>query len=451
MGIPPRAQPCRTPAFSDALDRNPIDAFLLAKMKETGLRPNPPADRATLIRRATLDLHGLPPTPEEVEQFVNDRSPDAWEKVVDRLLASPRYGERWARHWLDLARYAESRRVQSGRDPAQRLALPRLRDPEPSMRTSPTTGSWRSRSPETRSDPGNPEALVATGFCRHWADESNARNIPLRRQEILNDITDTVGSVFLGLTVGCARCHDHKYDPIPQKDYYRLQAFFAAAQPRDDIPLVPMEQFEEHRRRTAEWEEKTREVRERLAALEKPYRDRLMKGKRALFPPEVQDAIDTPAPKRTALQWQLFLKVEPQVSLKDEDLGKAMKGEDRGSGTSLRAEMDQFAPLKPPTVPVAIGITDVGPEAPEAFTLAVGVYDRPVEEVQPGFLSAVHARPPTIAPPTGAPSTGRRTALARWLASPDNPLTGACHGEPRLAGTFRKGSRRLGERLRQDR
>jgi len=410
------------PTVKDPWIRNPIDSFLLAKMKSAGVRPSAPADRRTLIRRATLDLHGVPPTPEEIEAFVTDPSADAYERLVDRLLASPRYGERWARHWLDLARYAESEGFKAD-------------EPRPN--------AWRYRDYVIRSlnedkpydrfikeqiagdeiDPHNPQALVATGFNRHWADESNARNIPLRRQEILNDITDTVGAVFMGVTLGCARCHDHKYDAITQKDYYRIQAFFAAAQPRDDVPLVPREKLEEYRQAQARWEEASAPTRERLAALEAPYRVRLMKDKRMPFPPEVQDAIDTAPARRTPLQWQVYLKVLPQITLKDEDVGKAMKGEDKTQWETLRAEMAKLAPMQPPALPVALGITDVGRDAPKVHTLAVGVYDQRLEEVQPGFLSAIDSRPPRIVPPAEVTSTGRRTALATWLADGANPLT----------------------------
>ncbi len=410
------------PAVRDPWVRNPVDAFVLRKLRAAGLRPNPEADRRTLIRRATLDLTGLPPTPEAVEAFVADRSPDAWEKVVDRLLASPAYGERWARHWLDLARFAESEGFKSDetRPNAWRYrdyVIRSLNEDKPYDRFV------REQIAGDEIAPGDPEALVATGFNRHWADESNARNIRLRRQEILNDITDTVGSVFLGLTVGCARCHDHKYDPITHRDYYRLQAFFAATQPRDDLPLLPKEQLEEHRRRMAAWESQTRAVRERLAALETPYRARILERKRTPFPPEVQDAIDTPPARRTALQWQLFLKVSPQIQVTDTEVGKEMKGADRERWDAMRAELDRAAPMRPPDLPLGIGVTDVGSEAPKTHVLAVGVYDSPVEEVQPGFLSAVSTAAPAIRPPAGQASTGRRTALAHWIADPKNPLT----------------------------
>jgi mono/diheme cytochrome c family protein len=410
------------PRVRDAWVRNPVDAFVLGRLRENGLKPSREADRVTLIRRVTLDLHGLPPTPEEIDRFVTDRSPNSYEKLVDRLLASPRYGERQARHWLDLARFAESEGFKA--DETRPNAW-RYRDY--------VIESFNSDKPYQRFvaeqiagdeiAPTDPRALVATGFNRHWADESNARNLRLRRQEILNDITDTVGSVMLGMTVGCARCHDHKYDPITQKDYYRLQAFFAASQPVDDLALAPEAERSRHRVALAQWEEKTRATRARLAELETPYRAKLAKGKRMPFPDDVLAAFDTPPAQRTAIQWQLAMKLAPQLEVKDEEVGKAMKGADKARWHELNTEISRHAPDKPADLPLGIGIRDVGREAPVVHTLSVGLYDQPKEEVQPGFLSAVTTELPRIEPLAAVNSTGRRTALAGWLSRADNPLT----------------------------
>src|SRR5260370_375342 len=209
---------------------NPIDAFLLAELEKKQLTFAAPADRRTLIRRVSFDLTGLPPTPAEIDAFLNDQAPDAYGRLVDRLLASPRYGERQATVWLDLVRYAESDGFKAD-------------DPRPN--------AWRYRDYVIRSFnrdkpydrfvkeqlagdelfPGDYDALIATGFLRHYPDEYNAINCEQRRQEILNDITDTTATAFLGVTLGCARCHDHKFDPLLQTDYYRIQAFFAAFWP----------------------------------------------------------------------------------------------------------------------------------------------------------------------------------------------------------------------------
>ena len=218
----------------DGWSRNPIDRFIIAKLNAEGLRPAPEADRRALIRRAAYDLTGLPPEAAEVEAFLADRSPTAYETMIERLLASPGYGERWGRHWLDLARYAESDGHGADR---YRPEAWRYRDY--------VIRSFNDDKPYDRFileqlagdevAPGDFEALTATGFLRHWIYENNQREIREVREIILNDVTDVTADVFLGLGFGCARCHDHKFDPILQEDYYRLQAFFAPLLPRDDI------------------------------------------------------------------------------------------------------------------------------------------------------------------------------------------------------------------------
>ena len=223
---------------NNAWVRNPIDAFILAKLEAAGLQARRPASREQLIRRVTFDLIGLPPTPAEIDAFVNDRAADAWEKVVDRLLASPHYGERWGRHWLDLARYRRE----------QRLRVRRSRGPTPGATAITSSrvqrrqavrplhqGAARRRRAVSRTIR---QALIATGFNLLGPDMTDAASQLQRRQNTLDDMTDTTGLVFLGLTVGCARCHDHKFEPIPQADYFRLQAFFAPAEFRRDLPVA---------------------------------------------------------------------------------------------------------------------------------------------------------------------------------------------------------------------
>ena len=216
------------PAVTNAAwARNDVDRFILAALEAKGLRPSPEASRQTLIRRVTFDLIGLPPTPEEVESFVRDTSPQAWERVVDRLLASPHYGERWGRHWLDLARYADSSGFHNDLD---RPHAWRYRDY--------VIRSFNEDKPYARfiaeqlagdEVPGaDEETLVATGFCRNGPsnDDNMGNNKEQYRLDELDDVIATTSTVFLGLTVGCARCHDHKHDPITSADYYSLLAVF---------------------------------------------------------------------------------------------------------------------------------------------------------------------------------------------------------------------------------
>ena len=244
--------------------RNPIDAFIASKLDEKKLKPNPHADRVTLIRRATLDLTGLPPTPEDVQAFLSDNAPDAFAKVVDRLLASPQYGERWGRHWLDLARYADTNGFKTDEP---RPNIWRYRDYviQAFNQDKPYDRFIREQIAGDELYPNDLNARIAVGFNRHFTDETNQPVIELRRQETLNDITDTVGAVFMGMTYGCARCHDHKFDPILHKDYYRLQAFFANIREQDDLVLLTGPELEAYKQQLAAWDAKTRAIRERDA------------------------------------------------------------------------------------------------------------------------------------------------------------------------------------------
>jgi hypothetical protein len=405
-----------------AWGQNDIDRFILARLEEKKLAPAPPADRITLIRRATLDLTGLVPTPEEVQAFVSDPAPDAFAKVVDRLLASPRYGERWARHWLDLARYADSEGFKSDET---RPNIWRYRDyvVDSFNQDKPYDRFIKEQIAGDELYPGNPAALVATGFNRHFPDESNARKLMQRRQEILNDITDTVGSVFLGLTYGCAKCHDHKFDPILQKDYYRLQAFFANTRIEDQAALDFGEHRNEYQQQYAAWDAQTRGIRAEMHKLVEPALADLYKENFDKFPPEIQSAVTTAPAGRTPIQWQMYYKARPQLDHSEEEAAHGLKGESKKRWAELKTELGRFDAIKPAPEPVAQAMIDNGRESPKTHVLAVGVYDAYKEEVEPGFLSILDPAPAKIVPPAGVNSTGRRTALAEWVASADNPLT----------------------------
>ena len=251
--------------------RNPIDAFIVHKLEEKQIEPGDPADKAALLRRAYFDLTGLPPTPQNVAVFLRDDDPDAFAGVVDRLLASPQYGERWGRHWLDLARYAESEGFKA--DETRPNAW-RYRDYviQAFNQDKPYDLFIKEQIAGDELWPENFDALVATAFNRNFPDETNAANLRQRRQEILHDMTDTVGATFLGLTYGCAKCHDHKFDPISQKDYYRLQAFFANTAEDDDVILLGAEDRREYKAGLAEWEEATKDIRARIEELFQPPR-----------------------------------------------------------------------------------------------------------------------------------------------------------------------------------
>ena len=223
--------------------KTPVDAFILAGLRKAALRPAPPADRATLIRRVTFDLTGLPPTPDEIDAFVGDQSPDAWERVVDRLLASPHYGEQWGRHWLDVVRFAESDGYEYD---MHRPDAWRYRDyvVQSFNQDKPYHQFVKEQLAGDEMDGRNPEYLVASGFNRLGPLRKNAGNqdVASSHNEVLTEMTNIVGAAFLGVTVGCARCHDHKFDPFRQSDYYRLQAHFAQTQPNDLVLATKEEQ-----------------------------------------------------------------------------------------------------------------------------------------------------------------------------------------------------------------
>jgi hypothetical protein len=225
--------------------RTPIDRFILARQHGKGLTPNPSADRRKLIRRAYFDLIGLPPAPDEIDTFVNDSAPDAWEKLLDRLLASPHYGERWGRHWLDLARFAESHGFEHDYDrpnawPYRDFVIKALNQDLPYNQFV----QWQIAGDEL--EPNNPLALTATGFLGAGvhATQITANQVEKERYDELDDIVRTIGTSMLGVTVGCARCHDHKYDPVPTRDYYRLLSTFTKTVRSDQDIVLNRDEFQ---------------------------------------------------------------------------------------------------------------------------------------------------------------------------------------------------------------
>ncbi len=249
-------QPIQTQSPPEVADRSwcrtNIDRFIYHRLQSEGLRPAEEAEKATLIRRATLDLTGLPPTRAQIDAFVNDAAEDAYERLIDRLLESEQYGVRWARHWLDWVRYAESDGYKADHF---RPNAWRYRDY--------VVASFNADKPYDRFvleqlagdevAPNDPNALVATGFLRLGIYEYNQRDARTQWNVLLNELTDVTGDVFLGMSMSCARCHDHKFDPVRQKDYYRLQAFFTPIRMRDDIPIASPQQRLQHEEQNAHW------------------------------------------------------------------------------------------------------------------------------------------------------------------------------------------------------
>ena len=414
-------QPVREPAIPEAADaawsRNPIDRFVRAKLDSAKLAPSPPADRAVLIRRAYFDLIGLPPSPEEVDAFTADRSPDAFEKLIDRLLASPRYGERWARHWLDLVRYAESDgfRIDDYRNEAWRYrdyVIRSFNDDKPYDRFV------REQLAGDELGPDDPEAQLATSFLRLGIYEYNNRDVRGQWTNMLNDVTDVTSDVFLGLGMGCARCHDHKFDPILQKDYYRLQAFLAPMQPHDDLPLATAAEQAAHRKKMDDWRAKTASILAELEELEAPVREKVAGGAIEKFPEDIRDILHRPLDKRTALEKQLGALAFRQVTYEYERLDRNFKDAKKQKLVDIRKQLATHAAQKPEPLPSAPIVRDVGREAPPVVIPKKGN-----DPIEPAFLEVLGQPAPKIAPPAGLDSTGRRTALADWLVDPKNPLT----------------------------
>ncbi|MDR3632551.1 MAG: DUF1549 domain-containing protein [Isosphaeraceae bacterium] len=414
-------QPVREPAVpvtaEDRWSRNPVDRFVGSRLHEAGLTPAPEADRITLIRRLSFDLIGLPPSRAEIDAFLADTSSDAYERLVDRLLASPRYGERWARHWLDLVRYADSDgyRIDHYRPSAwlyRDYVIRSFNDDKPYDRFV---------CEQIAGDelfPGDVDARVATGYLRHWVYEYNNRDVRGQWTVILNDITDTTGDVFLGLGIQCARCHDHKFDPILQKDYYRLQAFFAPLLPRDDLLAASTEDISRHASALAAWESKTADLRRELADREQGYREQAAHDAIKMFPEDIQAMIRKPRAEQTPLEHQLAELAYRQVDYAHTQLDARLKGTDKDRILALRKQLAAFDREKPKPLPAPLTVTDVGPEAPP-----IVLPKKSDEPVAPGFLTILDPGPAAIAALPDAPhSTGRRAALARWLTRPDNPL-----------------------------
>ena len=399
--------------------RNSIDGFILPALLKHGLTPAPEADKPTLIRRVTFDLTGLPPTPAEVDAFLADDRAEAYERLIDRLLASPDYGQRWGRHWLDLVRYAES---DGHRQDAVRPHAWRYRDYV--VRAFNTDKPYNRFLTEQLAgdelDPDDPEMRVATGYLRLGTYEYNQRQVRGQWADILNDITDVTGEVFLGLSFGCARCHDHKFDPILQRDYYRLQAFFTPLMPRDDMTVATPRQWADYQARRVVWEKAASEILRQIDALERPYRDKGTASAIAKFPDEIKEILAKREADRSLLERQLGALAFRQIAYEHDQVPNVIKGAAKAKWDALQKMLKRHDALRPVPPGPVLTATDLGPVSPS--TVIPG--DRKQESIEPGYLSVLDPGPVRVAPSPAAPqSTGRRLALARWLTRPDNPLS----------------------------
>ena len=397
--------------------KSPIDRFILAKLETAGLKPASPSTREQLLRRVSLDLIGLPPTPKEIDEFVADKSPDAWVKVIDRLLASPHYGERWGRHWL--ARYADSNGYEY--DEVRPDAW-RYRDYviDSFNADKPYTRFIREQLAGDELYPDDPAALIATGFNLLGPDMTDSSDQVQRRQNTLNDMTDTAGLAFLGITIGCARCHDHKFEPFLQTDYYRLQAFFTLAKFRKDVIIVPKDKRSALMEEFARYEGMRKPIQTALDALEGAYKSKLRTGKLLKQTEEVREAHDTPEEKRTPAQRERVAETIRFVSVSQAEVLKEMTDLQRKQHKELMDRLKVIESAKP-KIPVAMGIEDSG-KGERTYVLERGEPAKKGAEVQPGFPLVITKQKTNIAT-SPVTTTGQRTALANWMADERNPLT----------------------------
>jgi hypothetical protein len=416
--------------------RTPIDAFILSQLEVKGIKPSPNADRATFIRRATLDAWGVIPTPEAVKAFVNDPSPDAYEKLVDRLLASPHYGERQARRWLDLARYADSTGFENDRT---RGNMYRYRDYVISAfnNDKPYDQFVKEQIAGDEIAPGNQDVMVATGFLAGYPDNHNARDLVGRKYQITTDMTDTVGAVFLAQSVQCARCHNHKFDKISEKEYFQFQAFFANTSEVSNIPAKMGPEEIAYQKQMADWQDKAKDVLAERKALIDSFREVGTKYYHERYMTDAQASIFKPKDQWTAFDRWInhrvdYITTDESVASFLEMAGanpkaKEFKDEyaqDLEKYKKLNEELKKFDKYKPAKgSDTFTAMTELGqPNSPPTFLLFGGNNDKPLEEVQPGFPQSIaNGEQPVIVPT--ATSSGRRTALANWIASPTNPLT----------------------------
>ncbi|MES2263763.1 MAG: DUF1549 and DUF1553 domain-containing protein [Pseudomonadota bacterium] len=419
--------------------RTPIDAFVLAKLEEKGLKPSPETDRATYIRRATLDSWGLIPTPEEVHAFVNDRSPDAYEKLADRLLSSPHYGERQARRWLDLARYADSAGFQNDNTRPNNY---RYRDYVINVFNSdkPFDRFVKEQLAGDELYPDSQEAKVATGFLAGYPDNANSRDLVQRKYQIATDMTDLVGETFLAATVGCARCHNHKADKVSQKEYFQLQAFFANTSFDEKAPAAKGEAELAFEKAQATYREATKDIRDKQKAILDTVRTEGVKYHKERYLTDSRESIFKPEKEWTALDRWVNFRLKTVSNEQDVVAYLRLTAEDKDSADykvenvekwkqyqKLTADLRKFDKLRPEKGSLQLTTaTELGhADAPPTYLRFGGVHERPLEEVQPAVpaLWAGSAKAAVLPITPTATSSGRRTALANWLTSPENPLT----------------------------
>jgi hypothetical protein len=374
--------------------RHPIDAFIHARMAAAGLQPAPLLSKRALLRRLAFDLTGLPPTPAEMKRFLSEGAPDSYAQAIDYYLASPRYGEHWARHWLDVVRYAETDGFAID---GNRPTLWRYRDyvVRNFNEDTPFDSFIREQIAGDEINAGI-KGAIATGFYRLGPWEADNMTPEVKRQDYLNEVTGAVGAAFLGLTLDCARCHDHKYDPIPARDYYRLQAFLAPIQ-HAEVPseYLPAERNAHFDRNKSSYDKEMALRKEKLATFRSQLRQKL-----AVYREEEADKIS---------EEQINKAVDQEHPFSDDDK-KMIRELTKAVETYIEAK--SYA-----SVAWTIKNPQKDQDPVETFILGGGDVGTRMEKVSRGFLSAV----PSLL--KESPPFSSRAILAQWITHPDNPLT----------------------------
>lgn len=411
----------RVPALEgDAWPRNAIDHFVRQRQLAAGITPAPEAEKAVLVRRLYFDLIGMPPTPDQVDRFVKDESPDAWDRLVERLLDDPRHGERWARFWLDLVRYAES---DGWNKDSYRPDIWRYRDyvVDAFNQDKPYPEFVREQLAGDEIPGDDPENLTATGYLRLTIYEYNQRDAKGHWDSIMNEMTDVTGNVFFGLSMSCSRCHDHKFDPIPQTDYFSLRAFFEPIVWKDNVPAATEAAQAAWREKQAAWEAASTEIRSRIDALKQPYIDKHEAFISGRFPLDIQACYRKPEAERSSWEAQMAYLVARQCVEESGGPFASMSKEDKAALAALEAELAAHDALKPAPLPTVMTAAD----HPGALSPTLMPGDLKKTPVPPQFLAVLASNPADRQPvlPEVSGSSGRRTALAEWIGRPENPLT----------------------------
>lgn len=430
----------KTPPPAQKADRarTPIDQWLLRDLTAKKMTFNPDADRRTLIRRVTFDLTGLPPTPAEVQAFLADQSPNAYEKLVDRLLASPHYGERWGRHWLDVAGYADSEGYNEA-DPVRPTAW-KYRDyvirsmnadkPFDAFVREQLAGDEMVRPPYAELPPAELDKLIATGFLRMAADGTGNRGADQKeaRNAVVGDTVRIMSSSLLAMTIGCAECHNHRYDPIPQADFFRMRALIEPAySPISWIPPASRRvslYTAKDKAAAAKLEAEAKVIDAERLKQQQKYIDATLEKEFAKLPEAIREAARkakaTPAAKLTAAQKKL-LQQHPSLNV---SAGSLYLYDKKAADHLKKLTADAAAiRAKKPVEEFIRTLTEPAGKLPETRLFHRGDPDQPKEVVSPGALTVIEEILPfQVKKPAGINSSGRRLAFANWVTHPKNPL-----------------------------